>query len=122
MLKPLTSKGWKASAIRDEAIDGKPFSFISVSRETGPPFMLLAATFADDRAYVVQVVDPNGDVEKTPELNAIVQSFRFLQPVHSVSRQDASTQSVAYQFGRLLGYLIIVVAVIFLIRKVFRRS
>jgi len=120
MQKPLIAKGWKASEIRDETIDGKPFAVFTMSRETGPPFMLMATTFADERAFVVQVVAPEGDVEKTPELNAIVQSFRFLQPVHSVNRHDAVGDNLSYQIGRIVGFLIGGAAVLILIRKATR--
>jgi hypothetical protein len=123
MMKPLTDKGWKASPIRDETIDGKPFAVFSMSREDGVPFMLMATTFIDKRAYVVQTVAPKGNVEQTPELNAVVQSFHFLQPVQSINRHEFSNPfNSSYQLGRFAGFVVIAIVVILLIKKVAQSS
>jgi len=107
MQKPLIAKGWKASPIRDETIDGIPFAVFTMSRDAGPPFMLLATAFAENRIYVLQVVDPSGNVETAPELNGIVQSFRFLKPVHAVTRHEKTTGSQPYQIGYLVGRYVV---------------
>jgi len=120
MQGPLIAKGWKASEIRDETIDGKPFAVFTMSQETGPPFMLMATTFADEHAYVVQVVAPNHNVEEAPELNTIVQSFHFLQPVHSVNRHDATGDNFSYQIGRFVGLLIGIIVVLLLVKRATR--
>ena len=104
MRKPLIAKGWKASPIRDEMIDGRPFAVFTMSRDIGPPFMLTATTFAGDRVYAVQAGTTEGDVEDVAELKAVVQSFRFLKAVHSVSRREATTGSQAYQIGYSIGH------------------
>jgi len=128
MLKPLTAKGWKASPLRDETIDGRPFSVFTVSRQTGSPVMLMATTFAGQSAYAVETVSPNGDVEKQPVLNAIVQSFHFLQPVRSIGRHDpnlldfSNPFNISYQLGRLVGILVIAIVVISVIKKLTQSS
>jgi hypothetical protein len=104
MQKPLLAKGWTASPMRDATIDGKPFAIFTMSRDSGPPFMLMATTFADDHVYVVQLGTPNGNVEEMADLNHILQSFHFLKPVHSVSRHEQMTGSQAYQIGYSIGH------------------
>jgi hypothetical protein len=127
-LKRLTSNGLKASPLRDETINGRPFTVVSVSPDTGRPFMLMASTFTSKSAFVVETIAVNGNVEKTPELNAILHSFRFLQPVRSISRHDTDLWNfsnpfiISYQLGRLAGILIIAIVVILLIKKVTQSS
>lgn len=129
MLKPLTAQGFKASPFRDETIDGKPFVVFTMSRENGVRVMLMATTFTDKRAYAVQTIAPNGNVEQASELNAVVQSFHFLQPVQSINRHSASRLldfsnpfNISYQLGRLTALLVIAIVVILLIKKLAQSS
>jgi hypothetical protein len=113
-----SGKSWTASQIRDETIKGTPFSVFTVSRETGPPFMLVATAFTKEHVYSIQVGLPTGNVEDAPDLKSIVQSFQFLQPVRTFGRNE-QIRSSAYRLGYVLAAIGSIAVLVLLVRRVF---
>ena len=103
LLGSLKKQGFTVGENVPRVINGVSYeSYTATAAAATAPVMQVFSTFANSRAFTLSITSQAGDPAKDAELQALVQSFRFLSPPQAMpSAPDA--RRIGYEVGRVIG-------------------
>ena len=115
----ISNQGWKIEPEQQVTINGQPFISFTAHIPSGGKFTAYT-TAAGGEVYMLQAVG-GANSSSDPELQSIVQSFRFLSPAE-IHPLDTPSKSPAYRAGYIFGQISCFVGIVWIIWSIIRRS